>query len=44
MPKSKRKITSFNSKGNNLLFKHRGEGLENIRAEEYRDFNDEVRD
>ena len=44
MPKSKRKIISFNSKENNLLFQHRGEGLENIRAEEYRDFNDEVRD
>ena len=44
MPKSKRKIISFNSKENNLLFQHRGEGLENIRAEEYRDFDNEVRD
>ena len=44
MPKGKRKIISFNSKENNLFFQHRGEGLENIRAEEYRDFNDEVRD
>ena len=44
MPKGKRKIISFNSKENNLFFQHRGEGLENIRAEKYRDFDNEVRD